>query len=399
MEEAFDLLRLIARGDEVVDNSKEEDDDDNEQRRGEVVAAVAEYGPRRDDDRQSEVFEIRDDDGVGSSMGEDDSSSMLITKNQTAVEESSQTGCTESIISSVSSRGGRRRRRRRRPILVCDAYYGFPTQKGPRRERINAVGRQIVNFLNWRDGMSSKMIASHSSHSSHRGGPSCRVSFLGNVDDVDAVRKRMYELVLPRCANDDGGAGARVRTNADADASIAAADVEFRSDSTMRDFLDDERRAAVDDYEDDDIYTGGGAVYLSPDATRTLSCDSPPPRIVVIGMLIDRNTRTNRSLSRAEGTLMMNAAKLPLDVLKVRGLSSREPLNVDTVMELMQRWHWNCDGRMMMEEEEKWRRGDGTTTKGGCGREATYRVCFLEAAAFAMKSQRERHPNRTIHGS
>ena len=183
----------------------------------------------------------------------------------------------------------------------------------------------------------------------------------------------------------------------------------------MREFLDDERRMAVvpddDDDDEDDVHDDdeeedaeegeGDTVYLSPDAMRTLSSDAPPPRVVVIGMLIDRNTRTNRSLSRAE-KLMMSAVKLPLDILNVRDLSCREPLNVDTVMELMQRWHWNCDGGMIAEDGRRRCDDDGAAaaaTDDSGGSKASYRDCFLDAAAYAMKSQRERHPNRTIHGA
>ena len=32
------------------------------------------------------------------------------------------------------------------PIIICDAWYGFPSQKRPRKERINAVSRQLSNF-------------------------------------------------------------------------------------------------------------------------------------------------------------------------------------------------------------------------------------------------------------
>jgi hypothetical protein len=238
----------------------------------------------------------------------------------------------------------------RRPILMCDAWYGFPHQKRPRKERIHAVGRQLSNFLQWR----RRQTVSASSS-----GVSCRVSFLGNKDDVHAVHDRMDELAL-------------------ADDRVFAYDkndgVDFQFDVTIHEFLHLER---IDEDEDE-------VLYLSPDAIHTLSFASPPPRIVIIGMLIDRRITANRSLIRAEETLKLKAVKLPLDELNVRRLTCQEPLNVDTVMELMQRWHWNCD-RMQKQQHDV------------DERKALYRDCFLEAAAWAMKSQRERHPNRTIH--
>eukprot|EP00985_Skeletonema_marinoi_P002775 scaffold1144_cov98-Skeletonema_marinoi.AAC.3 len=113
-------------------------------------------------------------------------------------------------------------------------------------------------------------------------------------------------------------------------------------------------------------------------------------------MLIDRRITEDRSRRRAEESLNIRAAKLPLDELRVKELSSCEPLNVDTVMELMQRWWWNCD---RVEERLQQINGSGetkcddNTEKYG----KLYKKCFIEAAAFAMKSQRDRHPNRTVH--
>jgi hypothetical protein len=181
---------------------------------------------------------------------------------------------------------------------------------------------------------------------------------LGNEDDVQAVQNRMNEL-------------AAHAVSVDSKEDITASDdVEFPSNMTIHSFLEIEGV----DIEND-------VVYLSPDAQDTLSSTSPPPRIVVIGMLIDRNVTTNRSLGQAK-TLMLKAAKLPLDELNVRELISEEPLNVDTVMELMQRWHWNFDKM---------------STQSECDVDAERKKAFIDAVAWAMKSQRDRHPNRTIH--
>ena len=239
----------------------------------------------------------------------------------------------------------------RRPILICDAWYGFPLQKRPRKERMYAVSKQLSNFLEWR----KQSVSASSSDSS------CCVSLLGNKDDVRAVHDRMDELAI-------------------ADDKIfvchknGAADLDFQSNVTIHEFLHLE---GIDEDENE-------VVYLSPDAIHTLSCASPPPRVVIIGMLIDRRITANRSLIRAEEALRLKAVKLPLDELNVRELRCQEPLNVDTVMELMQRWHWNCDKIPKQQH-------DIDESK------ALYRDCFLKAATWAMKSQRGRHPNRTIH--
>ena len=74
----------------------------------------------------------------------------------------------------------------------------------------------------------------------------------------------------------------------------------------------------------------------------------------------------------------------PKKYLNVKELTSNEPLNVDTVMELMQRWWW------LAQRCEKASKDDEVDS-------VAYKKCFLEAAAYAMKTQRERHPNRSLH--
>ncbi|KAL9188214.1 hypothetical protein ACHAXT_006592 [Thalassiosira profunda] len=231
------------------------------------------------------------------------------------------------------------------PMLLCDAGYGFPTQARPRKERINAVSRQICNFLEWR---SSSEAESHC----------CNVSLLGAESDVGAVGNRMSELEK------------RARSAQSAN-NWTKGEVDFQCDVPIDAFL--EQQSMKED-----------AVYLSPDASETLLSTRRPPRAVIVGMLIDRRVTTDRSRLRAEETLQIRAAKLPLDELNVKELTSNEPLNVDTVMELMQRWWW------LAQRCEKSSKDDEIDS-------VAYQKCFLEAAAYAMKTQRERHPNRTIH--
>ncbi|KAL7523998.1 hypothetical protein ACHAWF_000779 [Thalassiosira exigua] len=238
------------------------------------------------------------------------------------------------------------------PSILCDAWYGFPRQRRPRRERINAVARQVSNFLDWRASCNIGTCR-----------PGCRVSLIGDEGDVGAVSHRMKEL------RNQG----QLRQSTDS----CDAAMDFESNVSIHEFLDRQQTASM-----------GDVVYLSPDASIALSTDVPPPRTVIIGMLIDRRITEDRSRIRAETTLKLRAAKLPLGELNIKELISKEPLNVDTVMELMQRWWWNCD-RL---ESQKEAIGDELQPN-------AYRTCFLEAAAWAMKTQRDRHPNRTIHMS
>ena len=224
------------------------------------------------------------------------------------------------------------------PTIICDSWYGFPTQKRPRKERINAVSRQLSNFLEWRMSSSDSSVQN------------CKVSLLGSDGDVKAVKDRIHEI-----------------TNSNVD------EINFQSNNvTMHQYIDNFQ--SIDQ-----------VVYLSPDATDTLSCTCQPPQIVIIGMLIDRRITTDRSRKRSE-TLKIRSAKLPLDELNVKELSNREPLNVDTILELMQRWYWICD--------QLKKKNDGS---GGKITSDMYRKCFVSAAAYAMKTQCERHPNRTVH--
>ena len=66
--------------------------------------------------------------------------------------------------------------------LVCDAHYGFPTQRRPRRERINAVARQLRNFEVWVQGRRRDR------------SPIVSAAVVGAEGDVAAIRERLVEL-------------------------------------------------------------------------------------------------------------------------------------------------------------------------------------------------------------
>ena len=239
------------------------------------------------------------------------------------------------------------------PIILCDAFYGFPSQKRPRNEKVRAVSRQLVNFLQWRSEASEKIT-------------NCHIHVLGEGKDVEAVKSRVNEL--------------KSQTNA----SISKCEINFQQDIDIHKFLDQQHYTTSSLSE---------VVYLSPDATYSLPTISRPPRVVIVGMPIDRRITEGRSRRRAEDLLNIRAAKLPLDELSVKELSSSEPLNVDTVMELMQRWWNNCD-KLEQRIHDKVIENDDSNTE---ALSQLYKRCFLEAAAWSMKSQRDRHPNRTLH--
>lgn len=265
------------------------------------------------------------------------------------------------------------------PIIICDAWYGFPSQKRPRKERINAVSRQLSNFIQWRSSsLSSKCSAKDTVQQNN-----CKVSLLGSEGDVQAVHDRMDEL-------------ATINTQSTS-TTCSNNEVEFQPNVAIHEFINEETKHNTNNKEDDT----DTIVYLSPDASHTLSSTRPPPRIVIIGMLIDRRITTDRSRIRAEETLKIKAVKLPLDELNTKELTSYEPLNVDTCMELMQRWWWNCDQLVLLKKEQQEQKEQSNNEDNNDddeeSRDIMYRKCFIDAAAWAMKTQRERHPNRTVH--
>ena len=170
-------------------------------------------------------------------------------------------------------------------------------------------------------------------------------------------------------------------------------------------------------------------VYLSPDAVNTLDPLDSPPAIFVVGMLVDRKVQHNRSKSRADSIQNTNSsnnespsqnhnqqnndnhgsdtptskeslryfhcAQLPLDTLNVQDLNSNEPLNIDTVLEMVQRWWYNfslADDSVRTIDDDDDDKKDRREEKQGINH-------FKDAAARALLTHRNRHPKRTIHGN
>lgn len=243
------------------------------------------------------------------------------------------------------------------PLIICDAWYGFPIQVRPRKERILAVSKQIYNFLQWKkDYLKEKKHAGNIAIS--------KVCVIGKAEDIDAIQKRVEELASKH-QNDN--------TN---NVHESLEGCEYMPDMPLEDLL--RKHETIMSYS-----KVPHACYLSPDATQSLSATETPPQVVIVGMLVDRKVQPNRSKSRAESLLepskgteeyVLDCAKLPLDVLNVSDLKSDEALNIDTVMEMMQRWWMNC-------------------SKDGASKKA-----FIDASARSMLTHRNRHPVRTIHG-
>jgi len=171
----------------------------------------------------------------------------------------------------------------RKKVLFCDAGYGFPSEARPRREKVLAVAKQIVNFLSWQSKSS--------------------------MDFAD--------LVIVGCDE-------RSRS-----------DVEERMKQLLKGDVPPHVSFSVTSLED----SSDSIIYLSPDADEALDPSTEPPDRVVVGLLIDRRIQPNRSKKHA-ASLGIQSARLPLEGFNV---DNCEPLNVDTVLVGMQQWWWNCE--------------------------------------------------------
>ena len=294
--------------------------------------------------------------------------------------------------------------------IICDAWYGFPTQKRPRKERILAVSKQIHNFNTWR-------ATRNANFTNEKKAPISNVYVIGSVDDVNSIRDRVQAL--------NGDCDDNADSKDEEEVQVATAtNCMFMPGMKLEDLskeLSKTIQVEVSHSEaETEKETGTSSKkfisYLSPDADIKLKASQTPPQIVIVGMLVDRKVQPNRSRKRAESLLAGNGSgnqtartsmsscsenpnvnggeeeddetqmipilptQLPLDALNVQELSADEPLNIDTVMEILERWwqHSHNEDRIGSE---------------------TQRVRnFKDAAARALLTHRQRHPNRVVHG-
>jgi hypothetical protein len=165
--------------------------------------------------------------------------------------------------------------------IFCDASYGLPNEKKPRKEKVCSIARQIVNFLNWQ----------------------------GESD------LNFADIVIVGCTE------------------AAKSELQQRIQFLLKGDLPSHIK-----FLDTPLYTTS-VRYLSPDADEVLDPNLEPPQSVVVGLLIDRKIQPNRSKNQA-AILGVKSARFALESFNV---NCNEPLNVDTVLIGMQRWWWNCE--------------------------------------------------------
>jgi hypothetical protein len=370
--------------------------------------------------------------------------------------------------------------------LICDAWYGFPSQKRPRQERILGVSRQIFNYITWNNEYLKVMkrkrktnikIKKQNSNEKSNSTTSmidflnwnATMYIIGKNEDVKSIQERVENLISASKktshsssdGNNDGNNGDsdnngsetatdNVNDNDDWDMTkciylpgMKLEDLCEKLRSITKTAMTTSTTTAITTATTATTATSGmkanatnskSIVYLSPDASNKLNPKEIPPSIIIIGMLVDRKVQSNRSKSRAEQIIMtmqqeqqeklqqkdeqdnnkvmiiegkssttsfFDCAQLPLDILNVRDLGSDEALNIDTVLEMVQRWWYNsinsassAVGKANVDDN---RNVDiGASVKENADQNM---YSFKDAAARALLTHRNRHPKRTIHGS
>mmetsp|Transcript_30935 Transcript_30935/g.51483 ORF Transcript_30935/g.51483 Transcript_30935/m.51483 type:complete len:272 (+) Transcript_30935:304-1119(+) len=223
-------------------------------------------------------------------------------------------------------------------MLVCDAGYGFPREKVPRKEKINAIAGQLSNFLKWQTAQ-QKTFADDADKKNVQTALAC-VRVVGCPDETSrsTLEARLLEKMSVRTLPDH-----------------VVVSCESLEECLSKEFCDE------------------NIVYLSPDADESLDPSVPAPKIVVVGLLIDRRVQPNRSKDRA---LKLNivSKRWPLEDIFV-DISAKEPLNVDCVLEGMQQWWWNSCDEAIKDDKES----------------------FAQAAFQAIEHHAKRHPSRPLH--
>ena len=231
------------------------------------------------------------------------------------------------------------------PVIVLDCTYGWPSEKVPRRERINGVASQLFNHLS---GFASRSSVLH---------------VIGRDFDLAPLRVRLDSLLPspppPSCSS-----------------------LSFHAFASLSSYLSSLRAS-------DSSLSSVPCHYLSPDAPARLpvsGVSSSAPLLTVVGGLIDRKTVVGRSLSHASSCDTSSSVYpvcLPLEGLSIEGLEDCEPLNVDCILDLLELWH--ASTRAAPEGGEKGEDDDDGP--------------FRRAAFIAMERHKLRHPKRTLHSN
>ena len=239
------------------------------------------------------------------------------------------------------------------PILLCDAGYGVPREPRPRKEKILAMSRQLVNFLQWQEQQvpTKKEFAT--------------IQVVACQDE--SIKQALEERTLALLHEQIGDGNSASSSSSSPPPTALPQHVSFSCQS-----LEEACEELAEEVDEP-------VIYLSPDVSEALDATKRPPRYVVVGLLIDRRIQPHRSHNRAIN-LNLIAKRWPLDNC-FQDISANEPLNVDCILEGMQQWWWNSD--------------DISNSTGDSPSE--HREAFMQAAAQAIQHHADRHPSRPVH--
>lgn len=257
------------------------------------------------------------------------------------------------------------------PILLCDAGYKLPRESRPRKEKVQAIARQLVNFLQWQQHMISSDDDSKI--------PS-KVQVVGCTDEETKVllenrTREVWTQHQKQQTQQKSSSSSKVASATKESTSSLPPNVSFSCEPLEVVANHKLQNKPIDgENESLNLSTINEVVYLSPDADVSLDPAKEPPPFVVVGLLIDRRVQPNRSKQRAE-LLQVTPKRWPLDeCFDISTISPNEPLNVDCIMEGMQQWWWNCSGKSVFKKEY-----------------------FVQAAEQAIQHHAQRHPSRPVH--
>ena len=307
--------------------------------------------------------------------------------------------------------------------FICDLGYGLPNEVRPRKEKIFAIAKQLVTFLSWQTQQQqllqypvaplyivlgktmhqppkSTAFATTVSGEIGKSGDTVVAPLADAITNSDSVDhdnfqspehnelKAIHDMLLARMQE----VWHKI-TIADPLPPFPENVITF-SYQPLNAFLLTFGGIATGNHRDNDT------VYLSPDAANVLDTTKPPPRNIIIGMLIDRRTiQHNRSVLRAQEH-HIQAVRWPIESIMTnrhfipQTIHKNEPLNVDCVLEGMQQWYWN----ILTHTTERPKPVETLHTDVVNRTNPTiYRETFEVAAMQAIHHHIIRHPQRPLH--
>lgn len=251
-------------------------------------------------------------------------------------------------------------------ILILDAGYGFPREKKVRKEKINAISSQLSNFLIWQTRKSGLNTTE---------GQNAIVRVVGCPDENT---KELLERRTVENMRRTSSLSSASNWNDDDLPSHVTITCE-KLEQCLDDLGINEAVTSTTNIENVDE-----PVYLSPDANESFDPTVQPPKIAIVGLLIDRRVQPNRSRGRAQ-SIGIVARRWPLEDCFV-GIDCHEPLNVDCVLEGMQQWWWN------------WKHVTARTSSNIVNLDMKVkRETFIQAVSQAIEHHTIRHPSRPLH--